>query len=136
MGRPLGSKNSTTDAERRERLNASQRRYRKNHPERLREQDRLDYAKHPHRHKDVTRQTKLRVRYGITPECYEDMLAKQGGVCAICGGEPHRYRLAVDHDHKSGKVRSLLCSPCNTALGALENTAWRNLAEAYLERHK
>ena len=41
----------------------------------------------------------------------------QGNSCAICGAKPKGRRLAVDHDHKTGKIRGLLCMPCNTALG-------------------
>lgn len=58
-------------------------------------------------------------KHGITVEEYETMLSSQGGVCAICNGPPRgRWnRYAVDHDHKTGKVRGLLCSTCNQALG-------------------
>jgi Recombination endonuclease VII len=41
------------------------------------------------------------------------MLAEQGGGCAICGAEPKTKRLHVDHDHKTGAVRGLLCFRCN-----------------------
>lgn len=62
-------------------------------------------------------------KYGITEEDYAAMLARQGDVCAICGGtEPGGKRLAVDHCHTSGRVRGLLCTPCNTALGKLGDT--------------
>lgn len=61
----------------------------------------------------------LRKMYGITLEQYNEMLAKQGGVCAICGGtEKIKGRLmAVDHCHATGAVRGILCSHCNRALG-------------------
>ena len=66
----------------------------------------------------------LRVKYGIGLEQYEEMLAKQGGVCAICESPPrHQARpLNVDHCHKSGKVRGLLCTPCNAAIGGLRDS--------------
>lgn len=64
-------------------------------------------------------------RVGLTPESYDAMLEMQGGVCAICrrtnstvnpkNGMP--IRMSVDHDHTTGSVRGLLCSPCNTSLG-------------------
>lgn len=44
---------------------------------------------------------------------YDKMLAAQGGKCAICKRPPKSRRLAVDHDHKTGKVRGLLCFRCN-----------------------
>ena len=53
--------------------------------------------------------------YGLTAEQYEALLAHQDGVCAICNGA-RRYRLNVDHDHASGKVRGLLCRRCNKLL--------------------
>jgi hypothetical protein len=59
-------------------------------------------------------------RHGLTPADYDTMLAKQGGVCKICGRGPQGDRLHVDHDHATGKVRGILCVSCNTTLGKLE----------------
>lgn len=78
--------------------------------------------------------------YGITLQQYNEMLEKQGGVCAICL-QPERMvhkgkvkRLCVDHDHKTGKVRGILCHRCNTTLGMYEDNPelMRNLI-TYLE---
>jgi hypothetical protein len=56
--------------------------------------------------------------YGITPADYQALLNAQGGGCAICGlTNSGRDRLAVDHDHKTGTVRGLLCHGCNIGLG-------------------
>ena len=57
--------------------------------------------------------------YGITPEEYARMLAAQEGRCFFCR-KPRRKLLAVDHDHVTGRVRGLLCTPCNTSLGWYE----------------
>lgn len=54
--------------------------------------------------------------YGLTEDAYVKLWNSQGGKCAICS---HSYRLVVDHDHATGRVRGLLCAKCNTALGAL-----------------
>lgn len=72
--------------------------------------------------------------YGLTPEQYDEMLAAQGGKCAICrsefDGTPH-----VDHDHATGKVRGLLCNGCNRCLGfANDNQQTLERAAAYLRR--
>jgi Recombination endonuclease VII len=56
--------------------------------------------------------------YGIEEGDYWQLYAFQGGVCAICvRAKGKTKRLAVDHDHKTGEVRGLLCGPCNQLLG-------------------
>lgn len=56
--------------------------------------------------------------YGISLEDYNKMLKNQNEVCAICSKVCITGRaLAVDHCHKTGKIRGLLCAHCNTALG-------------------
>jgi hypothetical protein len=60
-------------------------------------------------------------RYGLTPQQVEEM-AKAG--CAICGTTnwPGRHnRPHVDHCHRTGKVRGILCSECNTGLGKFKD---------------
>lgn len=59
---------------------------------------------------------RLRHRYGITLKTYNKMLKKQNGVCWICGRPPKTRKLSVDHSHKTGKVRGLLCMHCNRGL--------------------
>jgi hypothetical protein len=62
----------------------------------------------------------LRRGFGITLDDYRAMMSAQGGVCAIClrpETSPRRSRLTVDHCHRTGRVRGLLCSKCNVALG-------------------
>ena len=60
--------------------------------------------------------------YGITNSDYEVLLQKQNGVCAICGNKNKAgKRLVVDHDHKSGVVRGLLCNTCNIGIGNLRD---------------
>ena len=60
--------------------------------------------------------------YGLTATDYQRLLAHQGGGCAICGGA-RRYRLNVDHDHATGRVRGLLCRRENRLLGLVRDDA-------------
>lgn len=78
---------------------------------------------------------RLKDRYGVTKEQYEQMLANQNGVCGICK-KPCKtnQRLAVDHCHKTGRVRGLLCKSCNMSLGVVEKDGWLARAFKYLEQ--
>lgn len=65
----------------------------------------------------------LKKNYGISLEDFTEMMKKQDGKCAICGinGDDLPKRLAVDHCHKTGKIRGLLCSSCNQGLGKFKD---------------
>lgn len=73
----------------------------------------------------------LKRRYGITSEQYDQMLKKQKGLCAICKNKENAksynkqssapQRLAIDHCHKTGLVRGLLCFSCNRGIGYLKD---------------
>jgi hypothetical protein len=67
---------------------------------------------------------KMRKQYGISKKQFTELLEFQGGGCAICAKpiEKLRRRMNIDHDHKTGKVRGILCSGCNTGLGHLGDT--------------
>lgn len=70
--------------------------------------------------------------YGITLKEYERLYVMQNGMCAICHHpEPVKGRLflAVDHNHRTGRVRGLLCSRCNMALGSFGDSI-ENLSSA------
>ena len=94
-----------------------------------------------YRRTGARRETYLKWKYGISPDEYEKRLASQGGGCAICGltaeEESHYTVLPVDHCHKTGVVRGLLCANCNRALGLLADDPERMLAAAhYLQESK
>ena len=64
---------------------------------------------------------RLKRLYGKSLSWYNRQLKKQNGGCAMCGRLPKRLRLAVDHNHRSGLVRGLLCMICNRKiLGCIE----------------
>jgi hypothetical protein len=85
----------------------------------------------------------LRYFYGITISDYNKMLDEQKGVCRICKNpELSKHKngkirdLAVDHDHKTKKIRGLLCSMCNMGLGKFrENTEYLKGAIEYIKNH-
>ena len=60
--------------------------------------------------------THLKKAYGITITQYDELLESQGGRCAICKGGTSKRHFAVDHNHRNGRVRGLLCARCNTGL--------------------
>src|SRR3990167_1815157 len=75
-------------------------------------------------------------KFGLDEKMYERFLLRQGGTCAICKHPPKKRRLAVDHDHKTGKVRGLLCFRCNYALGYwYDRIELLNAAAEYLTCH-
>ncbi len=74
--------------------------------------------------------------YGLTRTQWDAMLIEQCGRCGCCGElMVGRRDPQVDHNHKTGKVRELLCATCNGLLRAVENIEFRVKAEAYLEKH-
>lgn len=75
-------------------------------------------------------------RKGLTPKDYDALLEQQNDGCYLCGGRPSRTPyLHVDHDHKTGVVRGLLCDSCNLGLGKLQDSAEiLTRAVAYLQR--
>ncbi|MCK5614402.1 endonuclease VII domain-containing protein [Candidatus Pacearchaeota archaeon] len=88
--------------------------------------------------KSANLRKRLKSNYGITLEQYDKMIEDQNGVCAICGGiNTNGQRLCVDHDHKTGKVRKLLCHRCNSSLGWVrEDITVLRLMVKYLDNEK
>ena len=62
-------------------------------------------------------------KYGITLEEYNQMLIDQEGKCLICNKHYTKFEsnLSVDHNHKTGEIRGLLCKNCNVGLGFFED---------------
>ena len=87
--------------------------------------------------KECIRKATLRKKYGITAVTYNKMYDAQKGKCFICGTKAERNKLAVDHEHSTGKIRKLLCHHCNVLLGhAKEDIEILTKAISYLMEHK
>lgn len=106
------------------------------------EKDRLNAIKRS-RYKDPdvrarTLSSGNKFRYGITTDEKDQLFASQGHCCAVCfsknPGNVHGWH--IDHDHETGKVRGILCHPCNVTIGQAKERVTRLLACAdYLRRH-
>lgn len=76
-------------------------------------------------------------KFGVCNTRYDEMLVRQKGQCAVCHSllNSSRYtKFAVDHNHRTGQVRGLLCMNCNTAIGLMKDSPLRLRAAAcYLE---
>jgi hypothetical protein len=145
------------DAREKNRLRAAE--YRKKNPEKVRETNRRSAAKkrqdpqkieatrayqaeYRAKNRSALCDRERKRKFGITRNEYANMFHSQNGVCAICSEPETATRLgvikalSVDHDHKTGKVRGLLCSDCNTGIGKLKEN--RNVfisAIKYLDQH-
>ncbi len=74
------------------------------------------------------RDSAIRSKYRINHRTHDRLWFFQSGACAICKASPKRFH--IDHDHKTGKVRGLLCAKCNTTL---ERSLNDERARAYLD---
>lgn len=89
---------------------------------------------------EAKRRSNYKSRYKITLEEYDELLEKQGGLCAICS-QPESltkdgklHKMAVDHNHETMQVRGLLCMNCNTRLGYFEGKGLLTRMVSYLMR--
>lgn len=89
----------------------------------------------PEKIRGINRKNKMFRNYGLTPEGYAQILSNQNQSCDVCG-EVFSKTPHIDHNHKTGNVRGLLCVGCNIAAGSLRDDPARamNLA-AYLIKH-
>jgi len=119
-------------------LSLLNKRYRDNRsPEKVAEQK--EYLARWYRENEArTYATHIKYHYGITVEERERLLTLQGGHCAICprkDSDIKGRRLHVDHCHKTKRVRGLLCTRCNLAIGQMEDDPDRlRRAADYIER--
>lgn len=111
-----------------EQARAARYRYAARNREKLNAQARDRWNADPQHHAEIKRKS----RYRVVPERYGEMMVKQRGRCAICMREAPQLHL--DHDHKTGAVRGLLCPACNHGLGRFrDNRALLERAISYLK---
>lgn len=106
-----------------DKLATARKRFREANKERLAADTRRRREADPERNLQIWRKSHYKTTYGITVAEFDAMFAAQCGRCAICASDKpggRWKRFAVDHCHNSNKVRGLLCTKCNTNLGALE----------------
>jgi hypothetical protein len=91
--------------------------------------------KHQKNRKRLHRRWTLKTRYGLTPEQFDNLVKQQENKCAICE-EVSTVTLNVDHCHKTGKIRALLCRRCNRAIGLFkDNIDLLIKSVVYLQRY-
>jgi hypothetical protein len=84
-------------------------------PERYRTAKRRWYQENLEQARRASLDNQRKILYGITPEIFREMVTAQNGVCSICEQEPKRW--SIDHDHKTGAIRGVICKTCNSGLG-------------------
>lgn len=103
------------------------------------------YSEHKQKYKEMRFKNALKRKYGITPDEYQQMWNLQDGKCEICKiqfirssewGKPKKTQACVDHNHITGKVRSLLCRGCNLKLEIIDNNNFLEKAIQYLSKFK
>lgn len=93
--------------------------YQKNQ-ETLQQRSRDYYANNTEAMRAQGKKRRLLTNFGLTPVDVAAMLVAQSNVCAICG--QNRGRLVIDHCHATGRIRGLLCTPCNSFLGRIHDS--------------
>jgi hypothetical protein len=126
-----------------EKRRAYSRKYRLEHIDEINEYNR-NYRK-DYRKREIWTDRRLQYQYGINLEQFDEMLGLQENLCALCGDKMISSRVrCIDHDHKTGQIRGIICRDCNLMLGyAKENPAilgqgieyinhWKSLAKEFL----
>jgi hypothetical protein len=101
----------------------AQRAYMRNYAQSRKELVKQRRRDNPDPHRLSKKKSRLK-KFGMTMEQWQDMFSKQGDGCAICsvGDTGNGRDWHLDHDHKTGKVRGILCHGCNTGLGGFKDS--------------
>jgi hypothetical protein len=118
--------------------------YYKKHKQIIIEKHKTFKVKHPKIASKRLRITHLKLAYNLTLKQYKSLLKSQNNVCAICKQKETSINfrgklrnLSVDHSHKNGKIRGLLCNKCNHGLGLFnDNPNFLKKALQYLNKNK
>lgn len=99
--------------------------YRKNNKDQIKQYNKEYKKEYYQLNKNKIKQHQLKRKYNISLEHYNQMLIEQNHKCKICNIDEVKLtkKLAVDHDHKTGFIRGLLCHSCNVAIGLLQESA-------------
>ena len=113
-------------------------RYYKNNAESIKEKVAKHNKLNPEKRKLVVKKSWIKCTYGIVYEDYLSMHREQEYKCKICERHADEFKkgLVVDHNHKTGKVRALLCTNCNSQLHVLENKELYDKYMNYLNSYK
>lgn len=107
--------------------------YKKKNPDSVKVTRKKEYKKNVKRYIDAN----YKKKYGISLIDFEEMKKKQNNLCEICKNtNPSKRRFHIDHCHKTGKIRDLLCHNCNRLLGGAQDNVeilWK--AIDYLKKH-
>jgi hypothetical protein len=89
------------------------------------------------RSEQTRRAWRYRTEYKANLEHYNKVFIEQKGLCALCEKPQNmfKYRFAMDHNHKTGEIRGLLCFTCNTRLAVIEDSLFEIKAKEYLRRY-
>lgn len=115
---------------------ASKKRYRERYPEKITLAHQRYRASDPKKTAMSERRRRLKAKYGITEEQYNEILRNQHGCCAVCKrpATDFKNRLAVEHDHTTGRIRGLACFQCNKfVIGRHRDGALLRAAADYLD---
>ena len=116
------------------RIKAYHHKYYIENKDRLRKQNHEYYLEHKDEAREYSKKYHLKNKYDLSIEEWTKLCNRQKGVCAIC----HRKtKLVIDHNHKTGKIRGILCIHCNMLLGIVEklNIEIGGAVKRYLKRN-
>ena len=108
--------------------------YQQMNREYIKEYQKKYQQKNRKRIKEQRKKDRYKKRYNLTFEQIDQMLISQNHKCLICGKSLIETKRCIDHDHKTNRIRGLLCYRCNVKLSGVEDTEFLTKAMDYLKR--